>query len=175
MTDTESPGAICARWWHQALGGDDALARTTRARLRRCTTASEALAVDAVHDLNARLRAMEFPPGAGQLALIAIALAHVSESGERGLAAEFGGARGRMARARSASSAFKPSFAQRVTPTSSPRYAVRWRSCAELRLLSRPWRTTSFSGTRTPERSGASSTLTPPTPPPNGFHRRAEE
>ena len=90
MTDTGLPGAICAHWWHQALGGDDGPARTTRARLRRCSTAPEALTIDAVHDLNARLRAKGFPPGAGLLALIAIALAHVSESGELGLAAEFG-------------------------------------------------------------------------------------
>lgn len=90
MSGTDSPGAICAHWWHQVLGGDSGPARTTRARLRRCTTASEALTIDAVHDLNARLRANGFRPDADRLALVAIALAHVAETGELRLAAEFG-------------------------------------------------------------------------------------
>ena len=90
MTETGSPGAICAHWWHQALGGDDGPARTTRARLRRSTTASQALTIDAVHDLNAQLRAKGFRPDADQLTLITIALAHVGEAGDLGLATVFG-------------------------------------------------------------------------------------
>lgn len=90
MSETGSPGAICAHWWHQALEGDDGLARRTRARLRRCTTASEALTIEAVHDLNARLREKGFRPDADRLALITIALAHVAEAGELGVAFEFG-------------------------------------------------------------------------------------
>ena len=90
MTETGSPGATCARWWHQAFGGDDGPARTARARLRRCTTASEALTIDAVHDLNAQLRAKGFRPDADQLTLIAIALAYVAAAGDLGLATEFG-------------------------------------------------------------------------------------
>ena len=95
MSETGSIGAICARWWHQELGGDDGPARTTRARLRRCTTASEALTVDAVHDLNSRLRERGFRPDADRLALVAIALAHVAETGELRLATEFGRRAGR--------------------------------------------------------------------------------
>ena len=90
MSETDSPGAICAHWWHQVLGGDDGHARTTRARLRRCTTAAEALNIDAVHDLHSRLREKGFRPDADRLALVAIALAHVAETGEFRLAAEFG-------------------------------------------------------------------------------------
>ena len=90
MTENGSLGAVCAHWWHRMFGGDDGPARTARARLRRCTTASEALTIDAVHDLNAGLRAKGFRPDADRLALIAIALAHVAEAGDLGLAAEFG-------------------------------------------------------------------------------------
>ena len=90
MTANGSLGAVCAHWWHQTLGGDDGSAREARARLRRCTTASESLTIDAVHDLNARLRAKGFRPDADRLALIAIALAHVAEAGDLGLARAFG-------------------------------------------------------------------------------------
>lgn len=90
MSETGSPGAICALWWHQVLGGDSGPARTTRARLRRCTAAPEALTIDAVHDLNSRLREKGFRPDADRLALVAIVLAHVAETGELRLATEFG-------------------------------------------------------------------------------------
>ena len=43
-----------------------------------------------MHDLNAQLRAKGFRPDADRLSLISIALAHISEAGELGLAAEFG-------------------------------------------------------------------------------------
>ena len=46
--------------------------------------------IDAVHDLNSRLRARGFCPDADQLALVAIALAYIAETGEFRLAAEFG-------------------------------------------------------------------------------------
>lgn len=90
MSKTGSVGAICANWWHQTLGADDGSARTTRARLRRCTSASEAVTIDAVHELNARLRENGFRPDADRLALVAVALAHVAETGESRLATEFG-------------------------------------------------------------------------------------
>ena len=90
MTENGSLGAVCAHWWHRTFGGDYGPARTARARLRRCSTASETLTIDAVHDLNARLRVKGRRPDADRLALIAIALAHVVEVGDLGLAAEFG-------------------------------------------------------------------------------------
>lgn len=90
MSETKSPGAICAAWWRRTLGDDDGAARMDRARLRRCTTPAQALAIEAVHDLNAKLRAAGYRPGADQLALLAIVLAHVAEGGELRLAAAFG-------------------------------------------------------------------------------------
>ena len=90
MNETKSPGAICASWWHRNVGNDDGAARMTRARLHRCSTPAEALCIEAVHRLNAQLRAAGYRPGADQLALLAIVLAHVAEAGELRLAAAFG-------------------------------------------------------------------------------------
>lgn len=90
MTESKSPGAVCAAWWHQTFGNDDGAARMTRARLRRCATALEALSVEAVHDLNARLRDAGHYPTADRLALLATVLAHVSEHGSLRLATAFG-------------------------------------------------------------------------------------
>ena len=84
------PGMVCAGWWRQALAGDDGPARMARARLRRCATPAQALTVEAVHDLNGRLRAAGHRPGADRLALVAIGLAHVDESGDDRLAEAFG-------------------------------------------------------------------------------------
>ena len=72
MNETKSPGAICASWWHRSVGNDDGAARMTRARL------------------HAQLRAAGYHPGADRLALVAIVLAHVAESGSRKLAETFG-------------------------------------------------------------------------------------
>ena len=90
MNETKSPGAICASWWHRNVGNDDGAARMTRARLHRCSTPAEALCIEAVHRLNAQLRAAGYHPGADRLALVAIVLAHVAESGSRKLAETFG-------------------------------------------------------------------------------------
>ena len=90
MNETKSPGAICASWWHRNVGNDDGAARMTRARLHRCSTPAEALCIEAVHRLNAQLRAAGYHPGADRLALVAIVLAHVVESGSRKLAETFG-------------------------------------------------------------------------------------
>lgn len=89
-TQPESPGAVCADWWRQTFGADDGGARMVRARLRRSATPAEALTIEAVHDLNAQLRAAGYRPGADRLALVAIVLAHVAESGNRRLAEAFG-------------------------------------------------------------------------------------
>ena len=62
----------------------------TRARLRRCTTPAESLTIEAVHDLNRRLVDAGFRPAADQLALIAITLARVEDSGTQTLAGAFG-------------------------------------------------------------------------------------
>ena len=62
----------------------------TRARLRRCTVPAETLTIEGVHDLNGRLRRAGNRPSAEQLALVAVCLAHVVESGPRKLASAFG-------------------------------------------------------------------------------------
>ena len=90
MSEAKSPGTVCAAWWHQTFGNDDGAARMTRARLRRCVTALEALSVEAVHDLNARLRDAGHRPAADRLALLATVLAHVSEHGSLRLATALG-------------------------------------------------------------------------------------
>ena len=93
MNETKSPGSICAAWWHQTFGADDGAARMARARLRRCSTPAEALTIEAVHDLNARLRAGGYYlpyHSADRLALVAIVLAHVAEGGDARLAEAFG-------------------------------------------------------------------------------------
>ena len=90
MSNSKGVGAICAAWWQHALCGEDGPARTARARLRRCTAPAETLAIEAVHDLNARLRRAGHRPTADQLAVVAASLAHVNESGTTRLAAAFG-------------------------------------------------------------------------------------
>ena len=77
MRETQSPSTVCASWWRRAFGDDDGAARMNRARLRRCDTPAEALTVEAVHDLNARLQSAGHHPKAHQLALVSIALVHV--------------------------------------------------------------------------------------------------
>ena len=90
MNKQKGVGAICTEWWRQSLANDDGPARMTRARLRRCTAPVETLTIEAVHNLNGRLRSAGYPPSADQLALLAVSLAHVSESGTQKLASAFG-------------------------------------------------------------------------------------
>ena len=71
-------GAAAAHWWRTALA-DTGPGRMTRARLRRCDTPAEALAVEATHTLHSALGGGMKEQG-DRLALIAIALANVSES-----------------------------------------------------------------------------------------------
>jgi len=86
--ETQSAGQICARWWRGAIAADTGPARKTRAQLRRADTALAALGIAAVHDLNRALKDGGYdlrkrPDGPDRLALIAVALAHVSETGPR--------------------------------------------------------------------------------------------
>ena len=90
MSRTEFPGTICAGWWRQTFGNDDGVARMTRAYLRRSATPAEVLTVEAVHELNARLRSAGYRPGADVLSLVATALAHVAENEGRRIAETFG-------------------------------------------------------------------------------------
>ena len=74
-------GQVCLGWWGARIRPDDdtADAKLTRAALRRVASPVEAVGVEAVHDLNARLDAaghgLRREPD--RLMLIAVALAHV--------------------------------------------------------------------------------------------------
>ena len=109
-TQPRSPGAVCVAWWRRTFGADDGAARMVRARLRRCATPAEALAIEAVHELNAQLRATGHRPGADRLALVAIVLAHVAENGNRRLAEVFGRRNRGTAPLRSADCVFRRWF-----------------------------------------------------------------
>ena len=89
------PGEICAAWWHRELGSDTGFARRTRAELRRAGTTLEVLGVSAVHDLNRELQEAGYnlrkrSDGPDRLALIARALAHITEPKGETLACKFG-------------------------------------------------------------------------------------
>ena len=90
MTAASAPGSVAAAWWHRAFHDGHGSGRANRARLRRCLTPVDAIAVEAVHDLNAQLRAAGHRPPADRLALLAITLAHVEEDGGRHLAVLLG-------------------------------------------------------------------------------------
>lgn len=79
-----SIGSIVIEWWRSSLGRDDGQARTARARLRRCESPAEALAIAETHDLNARLKRLEQNPTSDQLALLATVFARLAGvDGER--------------------------------------------------------------------------------------------
>ena len=83
-------GKIVVAWHGRCMGRDDGAARSVRARLRRCSSPVEALAVAETLELNARLREHGQTPTAGQLSLLATTFARLrSLDGER-LASAFG-------------------------------------------------------------------------------------
>lgn len=75
MTDTNTVGKAAHRWWAAALR-DDGSGRLARAKLRHCETPTQALAIEATHELHAALGG-RLEHRADTLALIAIALANV--------------------------------------------------------------------------------------------------
>ncbi len=86
--DKTDIGAAAAHWWRTALA-DTGPGRMARARLRRCNTPVEALAVEATHNLHAALGGGMKRQG-DRLALIAIALANIRESHARPAAERMG-------------------------------------------------------------------------------------
>ena len=90
-------GGCCRAWWRKFIDADTGPARATRARLRRARTPVDALAIEAVHDLNIRLagigKTLKHDPA--RLALIAIVLAHVREGGTGRAAENFGKSKGK--------------------------------------------------------------------------------
>ena len=90
MTARADPGTLARRWWHETFGRRDAGARTARARLCRCATVLEVLALESPHRLSQRLRRHGGHTTPGQIAVMAIGLAHVREPGTRPVALVFG-------------------------------------------------------------------------------------
>ena len=94
MTDERSVGRVVGGvvidWYRSSLGRDVGTARTTRARLRRCQSPVEALAVDETHDLHNRLKELDVTPTADQLALLATTFARLKGLDGDALAGSFG-------------------------------------------------------------------------------------
>ena len=93
MTAMLDPGTVARRWWHETFGRNDAGTRTARARLCRCATVLEVLALESPHRLNERLRRHGRHATPGRIAVMAIGLAHVREPGTRPVARVFGEAK----------------------------------------------------------------------------------
>lgn len=92
MTNEGDVAGAVVEWYAYSLGRNDGTARAARARLRRCQSTTEALAVSETHDLNRRLRAIRpgSAPKPDQLALIATIFAHLRGIDGEELAARFG-------------------------------------------------------------------------------------
>ena len=90
MTAMLDPGTVARQWWHETFGRDDAGARTARAQLRRCATVLEVLTVESPHRLSRRLRRDGCQTTPGQIAVMALGLAHIREPGTRPIARVFG-------------------------------------------------------------------------------------
>lgn len=100
MSETETE-KIIRSWWEQALGNnpvfDSGAARKARAQLRRATTPSEVLSIEATHELHPDLvRVGAKPPSAGEdggalrLALVAAVIAGLDGTARSSLPRRFG-------------------------------------------------------------------------------------
>ena len=95
MTNTHSPAEICKVWWATCIAAETGGARQARAELRRAASATDALGVSATHELNRQLVSAGYDlrkhrNGPDRLALIAVALAHVTEDLGPSAAQRFG-------------------------------------------------------------------------------------
>lgn len=90
MTDEQTVGDVVVRWYRSSLNQKDGAGRSTGARLRRCGSSAEALAVAETHILNARLKKLGKPPTPDQLALLATTFARLKSIDGDKLAALFG-------------------------------------------------------------------------------------
>lgn len=95
MSNTQSPAEICKVWWDTCIAAETGGARQARAELRRAAGVTGALGVSATHELNRRLVSAGFDlrkrrDGPDRLALIAVALAHVTEDLGRSATQQFG-------------------------------------------------------------------------------------
>ncbi len=91
MTEEKKIGDIVVEWYESALEGDDGAARAARARLRRCGSPVETLAIAETHELYRQFREHGKNPNADRLALLATTFARLRDiRGCRHLAALFG-------------------------------------------------------------------------------------
>ena len=95
MTETPSLAEACKDWWAASIAADSGTPRRARAELRRAASVADALVVSATHDLNRRLAAVgcdlrKRRDGPDRLALIAVALAQVTENVGATAAQRFG-------------------------------------------------------------------------------------
>ena len=85
-------GAICLGWWAYLTNREIGRSRADLARLKRAPNMAEALAIKAVHELNAKLAAggYDLRHRPERLALIAMTLAQVKETTDARLAHRMG-------------------------------------------------------------------------------------
>jgi len=88
MSEAIDIGKAAYGWWLRFLG-DDGAGRMARAKLRRCETAAEALAIEATHTLHGALGG-SLQNRADTLALIAVSLAHIRISSRQSAAERMG-------------------------------------------------------------------------------------
>jgi len=93
MTAMPDPGTTARQWWHETFGRDDGGARTARAQLRRCATVPGVLMIESPHRLSQHLRKHGRHATPDQIAVMALALAHIGAPGTRPIARVFGEAR----------------------------------------------------------------------------------
>ena len=95
MTNTHSIAEVCKGWWNTCIAAETGGTRRARAELRRAAGVTDALGVSATHELNRRLvRAghdlRQRRDGPDRLALIAVALAQVTQDLRETAARQFG-------------------------------------------------------------------------------------
>ena len=95
MTEPHSLAGTCKDWWVTCIAAETGAARQARAELRRAASVTDALGVSATHELNRRLVSAGYDlrkrrDGPDRLALIAVALAQVTEDLGPSAAQRFG-------------------------------------------------------------------------------------
>ena len=90
MTENGNIGEIVTTWYRSSLAQDRGATRMARARLKRCNSPAEALAVAETHELNAVLKRHGERPSADQLALLAVTFARLKSVDGEKLATVFG-------------------------------------------------------------------------------------
>ena len=95
MTEPHSLASTCKDWWATCIAAETGAARQARAELRRAASVTDALGVSATHELNRRLVSAGYDlrnrrDGPDRLALIAVALAQVTQDQRETAAQQLG-------------------------------------------------------------------------------------